>query len=118
MRQVIEQLVDDLDGSVDGVRTYTFTLQDVTYAIDLSDDNADAFYAAFHRYITAGRRLPRRPYATSTSPVWAPDTTSRQYRNNLIRAWWARNERTLRLPPYRPTGRIPKKVRAAYGAKH
>lgn len=118
MKQVFTRLVDDLDGSTDGVQTYTFTLQNVTYAIDLNDVNADRFFAAFAVFIAAGRRLPRRPYTTTVSPVWGPDTSSRRHRDAAIRTWWAATEHDLGLPPYRIRGSIPRKVRAAYKAKH
>jgi hypothetical protein len=52
-------IVDDLDASTEGVGTYTFALQGVTYEIDLSAPNADQLFELLNPYIQAGRRLPK-----------------------------------------------------------
>ena len=59
MKKVIEQLVDDLDGTVlaDGAgETVTFALDGKSYEIDLSAANAAAFREALKPYLSAGRR--------------------------------------------------------------
>jgi len=107
-------VVDDLDASTDGVGTYRFALQGVEYEIDLSEDNLDKLRAALAPFIAAGRRLPkaktaaRRPAGSSPGNSDAP----------LIRAWWATHQQELDLPPHRPRGWIPPKVRDAYRAAH
>ena len=54
-REVIEKLVDDLDGG-EATETVTFTLDGTSYEIDLSKKNAAAFRKSFDRYIKAARR--------------------------------------------------------------
>lgn len=111
MKTSFTRLVDDLDGSTDNVQTYTFTLQGVRYAIDLSDANADTFFAAFAVFIDAGRRVPRRKHTRRT----APDKEARRRSDRLLRGWWAAHWQEFDLPPYREDGPIPKRVRAATG---
>jgi len=57
--RTVSTVFDDLDGSTDGVRTYRFGLEDLTYEIDLSTDNLGRLRAALAPFITAGRRLPK-----------------------------------------------------------
>ena len=59
----IPTTVDDLDASTEGVDTYTFALQGVTYEIDLSAPHADQLFALLNPYIQAGRRLPKNATA-------------------------------------------------------
>ena len=54
-REVIEKLIDDLDGS-GAVETVTFALDGTSYEIDLSKRNAAALRKSLDRYIAAARR--------------------------------------------------------------
>ena len=54
-REVIEKLVDDLDGG-EAAETVTFALDGTSFEIDLSKKNAAAFRKSFDRYIKAARR--------------------------------------------------------------
>ena len=54
-REVIEKLIDDLDGG-DAAETVSFALDGTSYEIDLSKKNAAAFRKALDRYVRAGRR--------------------------------------------------------------
>ena len=54
-REVIEKLVDDLDGS-DATETVSFALDGTSFEIDLNKKNAAAFRKLFDRYVKAGRR--------------------------------------------------------------
>jgi nucleoid-associated protein Lsr2 len=73
-REVIEKLVDDLDGG-DAMETVSFALDGTLFEIDLSKKNAAAFRKLFDRYVKAGRRKsaagaarrPRRRVARSRS---------------------------------------------------
>ena len=105
-------VVDDLDASTDDVGTYRFALDGVEYEIDLSADNLTRLRGALAPFITAGRRLPKRPPARRA--------TTRAGRPALaeVRDWWAHNAQVLNLPPHRAHGRIPQQVRAAYHAAH
>ena len=54
-REVIEKLIDDLDGS-GAVETVTFALDGTSYEIDLSKRNAAALRKSLDRYVAAARR--------------------------------------------------------------
>jgi nucleoid-associated protein Lsr2 len=104
-REVIEKLVDDLDGG-DATETVSFALDGTRFEIDLSRKNAAAFRKSFDRYIKAGRRSPaaggrRRKAAASTNgskPKRAFDITK-------LREWAGAND--VRVPA---RGRIPQAV--------
>ena len=57
-RQVITTLIDDLDGKK-ADRTVEFSLDGVSYTIDLSEANAGKLRKALDPYINAGTRLGR-----------------------------------------------------------
>ena len=70
-REVIEKLVDDLDGG-EATETVSFALDGTSYEIDLSKKNAAAFRKVFDRYVKAARRSSttggrRRKAAPSTN---------------------------------------------------
>jgi hypothetical protein len=70
-REVIEKLVDDLDGGK-ATETVSFGLDATSYEIDLSKKNAAAFRKVLDRYVKAGRRTStsgarRRTTAASTN---------------------------------------------------
>lgn len=132
----VTTVVDDLDASTDGVATYTFALQGVTYEIDLSTANADQFFALLNPYLKAGRRLPKsaaarkkttaaegasRTTASSTSPTTSQAGRRRGAHRRAsepaapeLRNWWAEKAQELDLPTFRTRGAIPRQVRDAY----
>jgi hypothetical protein len=61
----IVQFVDDLDGSTTDVATHRFTVDGVTYEIDLSAPNTARLRDAFAPYIAAGRRRPKTASRTT-----------------------------------------------------
>ena len=70
-REVIEKLVDDLDGG-EATESVAFALDGTSFVIDLSKKNAAAFRKLFDRYVKAGRRSSpvggrRRKAAASTN---------------------------------------------------
>jgi nucleoid-associated protein Lsr2 len=103
-------VVDDLDGSTDGVGTYRFALEGVEYEIDLSETNLGTLRDALAPYIAAGRRQARSR------------TTGRRGSNRsadaAVRDWWATHQQRLDLPTHRTHGPIPPTVREAYRAAH
>jgi hypothetical protein len=107
-------LVDDLDASTIDVETVPFTVDGVTYTIDLSPTNRAALHQALLPYITAGRRLPKQPTRKASSP---PEQRARAD-NAKLRAWWAQHAGTLALPAPRNHGAIPQQVRDAYRTAH
>ena len=71
-REVIEKLIDDLDGS-EATETVTFGLDGTTYEIDLNKKNAAALRKALEPYVkaarkgsSAGGRRKAAPAATAT----------------------------------------------------
>lgn len=60
-RQIIHQLIDDLDGTElgDEGKTIRFGLDGRDYEIDLSAAHADELTAALAPFVEAGRRAPR-----------------------------------------------------------
>ena len=103
--QVIEKLIDDLDGS-GADETVTFALDGVLYTIDLSARNAAKLRKAFAPYLAAGE--PVRPQPRQRTPI--EDTTLGRAQ---IRAW-ARREG--HFPNLGDRGRIPGDVIAAFRA--
>jgi hypothetical protein len=60
-RKVLVRLVDDLDGlPSEGVATVTFSLDGVTYQIDLNQANASKLRDGLADYVTAARRIGGR----------------------------------------------------------
>ncbi|MEV7767858.1 Lsr2 family protein [Microbacterium sp. NPDC086615] len=90
----IAQVIDDLDGTTldegEG-KQITFSVEGRSYEIDLSEKNADRFYAALAPYVDAARPIgspsrsgsPRRSRATSTLDL------------NAIREWARANGHTV-----------------------
>lgn len=64
-RTEVTLLIDDLDGS-EAHRTVTFAFRERRYEIDLSTDNAEAFFNLLLPYIEAGR--PARPDVIDARP--------------------------------------------------
>lgn len=112
-QQVSVQLVDDLDGSV-VEETVEFGLDGASYAIDLSNGNAEDLRDALARFLenarrTGGRKQQRgRPAAVR--PV--PSATSRE-QTRAIRGW-------ARTKGYEVSdrGRIPREIADAYEKAH
>ena len=109
-REVIEKLVDDLDGG-DAAETVTFGLDGATYEIDLSKKNAAAFRKSLARYVSAARRNPtssrstRRRAASSTNG----SKPKRDFDILQLREWAGANKVAV---PAR--GRIPNSVVEQY----
>ena len=70
-REVIEKLIDDLDGS-EATETIAFGLDGTTYVIDLNRKNAAALHKALAPYVKVarkGRSATGRRKASPTSPM-------------------------------------------------
>ena len=112
-RQVIEKLIDDLDGS-EAAETVSFASDGASFEIDLSKKNAAAFRKGLDRYITAARRqggtrsTPRRQAAKSISNGAKP---KRDFDLAQLREWAGANGVAV---PSR--GRIPQAVVEEYKA--
>jgi hypothetical protein len=108
-QQVLVQLVDDLDGTTStDVSTVLFSLDGVTYEIDLSEDNAERLRGGLAEYVEAARRvggrIKRGGKAGQNGSGAAGDA-------GLVRKW--ANENGFGLSG---RGRIPSHVVEAYRA--
>ncbi|MGB3437536.1 MAG: Lsr2 family protein [Actinophytocola sp.] len=108
-QQVLVQLVDDLDGTASSdVSTVLFSLDGVTYEIDLSEDNAERLRGGLAEYVEAGRRVGGRIKRGSKS---GQNGSGAANDAGLVRAW--ANENGFGLSG---RGRIPSHVVEAYRA--
>ncbi|GLY43329.1 Lsr2 family protein [Amycolatopsis sp. NBRC 101858] len=83
-QKVLVEMLDDIDGTP-AAHTIPFSLDGVTYEIDLSEENAASLRDGLARYIGAGRRTGGRKVRVATGQ---PTTTaSDRERNQQIRAW-------------------------------
>lgn len=107
-RETIEKLVDDIDGS-EATATVTFSVDDVSYVIDLNDRHQDELRAKLGPFVDAGRRVRGQGRVVATG---RPRSVADKERNSAIREW-ALNE-GVELPS---RGRIAGAVQQAYDAK-
>jgi hypothetical protein len=106
-QQVLVQLVDDLDGTAStDVSTVSFSLDGVTYEIDLSEDNAERLRGSLASYVDSARRVGGRLKRGSKA---AQNGSGAGHDAGLIRAW--ANENGFGLSG---RGRIPSHVVEAY----
>jgi len=87
-QRVQVQMVDDLDGS-EASQTVPFSLDGVTYEIDLSEENASALRDELGRYVAAARRIGGRKVrlATGQSLSGPSGSGTDRERNRQIREW-------------------------------
>lgn len=116
-RKIIHQLVDDLDGEVleeSAGETVTFSLDGVTYEIDLADENAAILRQQFEPWIEAGRRISG---ASSAAAPRARGGRKRAVSSGrdlaAIRTWANANGHKVS-----DRGRVPESVLQAYDAAH
>jgi hypothetical protein len=108
-RQVITTLIDDLDGKK-ADRTVEFSLDGISYTIDLSEANAGKLRKALDPYINAGTRLGRGTAARIAGRRAVPSRTAgSRDENRLIREWALANGHQIS-----ERGRIPQSVTDAY----
>lgn len=111
-RKIIHQLIDDLTGEAitegSGI-TVTFSIDGVTYEIDLNDENATRMRAAFAPYIAAGRKVATK---SSTNSPGSKKAAS-PHDLGAIREW--ANSHDLHVSS---RGRIAGSVIDAYYAAH
>jgi nucleoid-associated protein Lsr2 len=105
-QQVLVQLVDDLDGTAStDVSTVSFSLDGVTYEIDLSESNAERLRGSLAEYVDSARRVGGRLKRGSKSQ----NGSGSSHDAGLIRAW--ANDNGFGLSG---RGRIPSHVVEAY----
>jgi hypothetical protein len=106
-QQTIVKLVDDIDGTVlaDGKgETVLFSLDGVSYEIDLSGKNANRLRSDLSAYIAAARRVSRGRSARGRGT-----SSGASGQTQAIRAWARANGYEVS-----DRGRIPSSLREAY----
>lgn len=96
-KKVHVEVLDDIDGS-EASETVVFSLDGVSYEIDLSEENAEALRAEFERYLKAGLRVGGRRDRTALGngagagarSSRADRGNSREY-NQAVREWAVAN---------------------------
>lgn len=124
-RKVIEQLIDDLDGS-EADETVTFYLDGTTYQIDLTEDNAAKLRATLFPYQAAARKLgraemrqhaaapPRRVVSPNRGTWLGKEVDTRDRTERLKIRDWARGAGYV----VGDKGRISEEIMTAYHERH
>jgi hypothetical protein len=104
-KQVLTQLVDDLDGGPADYADFTFALDGKTYEIDLSKENVIRLEGLLDEFIVAARRVRKQgPAKQPTRPASRDREQTR-----AVREWARRNGLEVA-----DRGRIPASVVEAY----
>lgn len=114
-QKTLIQLVDDLDGTpiADGEgKTVSFSIDGVSYEIDLSNDHVDELDAALATFVSAARKTTRSGAGRASTGRTA-STKSNPEDLQKIREWAKSNGHAVS-----DRGRIAASVRDAYTAAH
>jgi len=118
-QKVLVQFVDDLDGSVgEDVSTVSFSLDGVSYEIDLREVNANKLRKSLQDFVESARRTGGRikrgvtPAQVAAAPARPTDARSKA-QTKAIREWARKNGHDLA-----DRGRIPANVIDAFEASH
>ena len=111
-KQIVTLLTDDIDGSK-ADRTVEFSIDGVSYTIDLSDKNAGKLRKALDPYLAAASRIGRSSTQriTGRTPAPAPSRANRD-QNQAIREWANKNGYEVS-----ERGRIPTSIVEAFHSK-
>jgi hypothetical protein len=111
-KQIVTLLTDDIDGSK-ADRTVEFSIDGVSYTIDLSEKNAGKLRKALDPYLAAASRIGRSSTAR-IAPRGAAAVPSRANRdqNQAIREWANKNGYEVS-----ERGRIPTSIVEAFHSK-
>lgn len=97
-KNTVTHYIDDLDGSMEDVRTVSFTYGGSQYQIELSEKNRRELDDLMQRYILAARKFRGNPAQRGKLPYG---------RAREIREWAVREGL---LEPGKSTGRLPEKL--------
>ncbi|WP_018685074.1 histone-like nucleoid-structuring protein Lsr2 [Actinokineospora enzanensis] len=110
-QKTIVQLYDDLDGSTgEDIRSVEFSLDGVTYEIDLTETNAERLRADLADFVAAARRTGGR--IKRSAPARQSEARSKE-QTKAIREWARRNGHDIS-----ERGRIPSAVVEAFETAH
>jgi hypothetical protein len=104
-QRTVVELIDDIDGKP-ADETVSFSIDGVTYEIDLSKANASKLRTNFSRYVEKARKAGT---AKPGRKAGAPRTVNSRERSSDIRAWAKQHGITVN-----DRGRIPAQVIEAY----
>ncbi|MFC0674076.1 histone-like nucleoid-structuring protein Lsr2 [Brachybacterium hainanense] len=104
-RKTFVELIDDLDGSK-ADQTVTFSLDGVSYEIDLSEDNASRLREELGTWVAKARRVSGRRTRGTGASAPAKDSA-------LVREWARENGYEVS-----DRGRISAEIRTAYENAH
>jgi hypothetical protein len=110
-KQIVTLLTDDIDGS-EADRTIEFSLDGVTYTIDLSDKNTGKLRKALDPYLTAASRIGRTTGRVAARGTAAAPSRSNRDQNQAIREWAGKNGYEVS-----ERGRIPSSIVEAFHSK-
>lgn len=105
-------LVDDVDGG-EADETVTFSLDGVSYEIDLSEGNAESLRESLGEWIGHARRVGGRSGSRSRSAGRGKSAASSKTDLSLVRSWARDNGYQVS-----DRGRVSSEVLAAYEAAH
>lgn len=108
VQKYVVELLDDIDGT-EATDTITFALDGVSYAIDLSEANAEKLRDALRPYVSAARKADA---GARTSKPRAAKSGAKQDLS-VVREWANANGHQVSA-----RGRIPASVTEAYEAAH
>ena len=113
-RQLVETLIDDLDGS-EAVETVSFAVDGMSYEIDLSKRNAAAMRRTLSRYVDAARTTGGGARSSGRAAAKKGKGTRRRAGYDLadLREWAAANKVKVAS-----RGRIPQAVVDQYLARN
>lgn len=112
-RKVYVQLVDDIDEKPieSGGEHITYSVNGVSYEIDLSDKNAKEFHRKLDYYIEHSTKVGGKRQKMSSSPATGAKRDANQ--TKAIREWAKANGHNISA-----RGRIPAEVEQAFDAAH
>jgi hypothetical protein len=111
-KQIVTLLTDDIDGSK-ADRTVEFSIDGISYTIDLSEKNAGKLRKALDPYLAAASRIGRSSTARITSRGSAPaPSRANRDQNQAIREWANKNGYEVS-----ERGRIPTSIVEAFHSK-
>ncbi|MCJ0890481.1 Lsr2 family protein [Rhodococcus sp. ARC_M12] len=112
-RKVYVQLVDDIDEKPieSGGEHITYSVNGVSYEIDLSDKNAKEFHRKLDYYIEHSTKVGGKRTKKSSTPTTGAKRDANQ--TKAIREWAKANGHNISA-----RGRIPAEVEQAFDAAH
>lgn len=118
-RRTIEVVLSDLSGEEieeEDVRSISFSVDGVSYNIDLTVSEGEEFDEAIQPYIEAAQKVsaPRATRRASASAKKAPPAKRDPSQTQAIRDWARENG----WPDLGNRGRIPRQVEEAFEAAH